>query len=864
MCLLIDNLSASVQTLRGEPNTSNGSRTGTSSSTSIIPSSVTKSLPSSVPVPSNSRSALSNSALHVPTTSRRRARDDGEEGSSGRSNRPKRPRIRSHAISNAGGQSTRTTRTNVMTDICLIKKVTIPPTWRSECPEKKGHLLKRVTECASENSDIPGAVGIKPDLPAVTNPTNVTAVREELDKLYNAASSKVVEYSMLKNQCDVQCHHGIGRVVNELIDKSANLHSFINMANHGESYQPHPTYPNVLQLISKPTTVVSTAEGDVRIVKKLVANCMKRRKTDVLSSLDGCVTPDCQLCPTLKRRWDQTGELRYHTGETCLSGNVAMCVASMKYKNTSKSSLHECLLFARLCPPTTKLAKGVCGIPTGTALTNLVDLCRLGSPSDRMYLCRDMDFVIDGGNDALSAIHFVDGDSGFIVANKFAQLQKYSQYGSTVDFTNDVSEMWIPFREAYHDAVEISHQFVVSEHPSSRNQISHDLGSVAHWSAMDTLHSAKKVSIYVVDDQSIIHQSEGRLIVTIIVQRENDLWEPLALQVIRNGVSFLTEEGRKQAPFEYKDAEVFAEENGKGLYAIPKHLLEFTDDPMNGGVIEMCKFTRCIKAHHATKCRFADCMPWKLRDLGLDFIRKELIVCENDQQLHVTRSKANIHQSMVFVAESTIPNAGCGLFLRPHSTEMYFNVGDTLCLYSRETLTEEQVGVLPNQDYVLDVGESRFADASVFHGWNLGRFVNQGGLLEGLKMLATDFDKQYFRPDSAEKVVETFCNVKFSKNRRNKYSITVKDNVLHCNTNNTAKELFVNYGLLGYWIKYISDIDSATMERDSGDELSQLLRWIVATNRRSGDQLKLNHAYSDAQVDWLVTTCPNDCPVQYT
>ena len=255
-----------------------------------------------------------------------------------------------------------------------------------------------------------------------------------------------------------------------------------------------------------------------------------------------------------------------------------MCAALMKYKNTSKSSLHECLLFARLCPPTTKPAKGVCGIPASTTVINLVNLCRFGTPSDRMYLCRDMDFVIDGGNDALSAIHFVNGDSGFIVTNKFAELQKYSQYGSTVSFTNDVSEMWIPFREAFHDTVEISHQFVVSQHPSSRNLISHDLGSVhdaveishqfvvsqypssrnpighdpgsiGHWSAM-----AKNVSIHVVDDQSI-HQHDGRLIVTITVQRENDVWESLALQVIRNGVSFLTEEGHKLAPSEYKDAE---------------------------------------------------------------------------------------------------------------------------------------------------------------------------------------------------------------------------------------------------------------------------------------------------------------------
>ena len=480
---------------------------------------------------------------------------------------------------------------------------------------------------------------IKNDLPAVTNPTNITAVREELDNLYNAASSKVVQYSMQNNQCDVQCHHGIGRVVNELIDKSANLHSFINRANYGESYQPHPTDPNLLQLSSKPTTVVSIAEGDVSIVDKLAEHCMQLRKTDVLSSLDGCVTPDCQLCPRLKHRWDQTGVLQYSTRETCQSGNVAMCAASMKHKNTSKSSRHECLLFVQLCPPTTKLAKGVCGIPASTTVINLVNLCRFGTPSDRMYLCHDMDFVIDGGNDALSAIHFVDGDSGFIVTNKFAELQKYSQYGSTVSFTNNVSETCIPFREAFHDAVEISHQFVVSQHPSFRNPIGHDLGSVGHWSAMDTLYSAKKVSIHVVDDQNI-HRPDSRLIVTIIVQRENDVWEPLALQVIRNGVSFLTEEARKLAPSEYKDAEVFAEENGKGLYAIPKHLLEFTDEPTNEkGEKEMCGFTRCPKADHATKCRFADCMPWKLRNLGLDFNKKEVIVCEKNQQLHVTRSK---------------------------------------------------------------------------------------------------------------------------------------------------------------------------------------------------------------------------------
>ena len=41
-----------------------------------------------------------------------------------------------------------------------------------------------------------------------------------------------------------------------------------------------------------------------------------------------------------------------------------------------------------------------------------------------------------------------------------------------------------------------------------------------------------------------------------------------------------------------------------------------------------------------------------------------------------------------------------------------------------------------------------------------------------------------------------------------------------------------------------------------------MLQWIVASNKRSGTQLKVSHAYSDTQVDCLVRRCPFVCPVQ--
>ena len=67
----------------------------------------------------------------------------------------------SDTISNPGGQSTQTSRTvsDAMTDISAVKKVTIPH-METRMSRKKWHILKKVIECASVNSDIPGAVGM--------------------------------------------------------------------------------------------------------------------------------------------------------------------------------------------------------------------------------------------------------------------------------------------------------------------------------------------------------------------------------------------------------------------------------------------------------------------------------------------------------------------------------------------------------------------------------------------------------------------------------------------------------------------------------------------------------------------------------
>ena len=91
----------------------------------------------------------------------------------------------------------------------------------------------------------------------------------------------------------------------------------------------------------------------------------------------------------------------------------------------------------------------------------------------------------------------------------------------------------------------------------------------------------------------------------------------------------------------------------------------------------------------------------------------------------------------------TIPNAGRGLFLKAQPLAscrpIVIPEGHTLCYYSRRTI--QGPNNLATRDYYIQVGAKHF-DASVFTGDNMGRFINQGGLLEGLKTMCRESAKQ--------------------------------------------------------------------------------------------------------------------------
>ena len=162
-------------------------------------------------------------------------------------------------------------------------------------------------------------------------------------------------------------------------------------------------------------------------------------------------------------------------------------------------------------------------------------------------------------------------------------------------------------------------------------------------------------------------------------------------------------------------------------------------------------------------------------------------------------------ESRCYVAQSTIPNAGRGLFLLPHKDTI--PVGEHLCLYAENSTTIEQI-TASGSSHVYAIYAQRkklWFDSEIETGNNIGRFANQPGILQALSRVRelstiphppmTDGDWR-----DIETGLDAKCNAQFD---------TVGDQLIvkvkqpFPQTYQRA-EVFVNYGgLRDYWIPLI-------------------------------------------------------------
>ena len=187
--------------------------------------------------------------------------------------------------------------------------------------------------------------------------------------------------------------------------------------------------------------------------------------------------------------------------------------------------------------------------------------------------------------------------------------------------------------------------------------------------------------------------------------------------------------------------------------------------------------------------------------------------------------KCKLHwESKCFKSQSSIPEAGNGLFLKPQDG---IPRGSHLCLYSDSPTTAEAIQASGSSKvYALSTGRKNiWFDAEMENGNNLGRFANQPGVLEAffkIKQLSMKPKPQMTEGDwqNIEKQLDAKCNGEFAVSG-NQLVIRAKVDLVK---KRSPTEVFVNYGgLRDYWIPLVKQ---PTTANPSLVKMSQIVQWL--------------------------------------
>ena len=183
-------------------------------------------------------------------------------------------------------------------------------------------------------------------------------------------------------------------------------------------------------------------------------------------------------------------------------------------------------------------------------------------------------------------------------------------------------------------------------------------------------------------------------------------------------------------------------------------------------------------------------------------------------------------ESRCFVAESTIPDAGRGLFLQPHKETI--EAGTHLCMYAEKSTTiEEIIASGSSRVYSMFTQKKKlWFDGEKETGNNIGRFANQPGVLDALrriKQLSTIPMPAMI--DCNWKEIETQlddqCNAQFD-NVGDQLVLKAK-RPFH--ETHDQKEIFINYGgMRDYWIPLIVQHQSDTL---LPREMTDIVDWLL-------------------------------------
>ena len=396
-------------------------------------------------------------------------------------------------------------------------------------------------------------------------------------------------------------------------------------------------------------------------------------------------------------------------------------------------------------------------------------------------------FSLHADKNAVEAVQYSDGDGGYIVMEHFDLLKEYIDTLPSkppIMFLREHGYHMLPFRELFHDAVELAHEYeIISELRQTPQK--HKWGYEALVCARKNV--ARSVRLWLVP--TTLDASGNRLLTEVFTLEAEELMpRSTGIRLIEAGLSYLTD----NSSILYKEAWSRAKQQQTGV-----HKFNLGEQPQMHPVYLKRTLTNSSCSRGAAPAPST---------ITVRVVSQETtIMCAVKNNPHADY----LNEANIWILKSTLQNAGLGLFLKPTLPSKHsicIPTRKVICTYSAEPITTPLM-CMATTDYLIQAehkGSILNYNPQVYDGHNIGRFINQGGLLEGIQEMCLCCDKQQggsgIQQGRIHKVMEEKCNTAYQISSGSKLSVV---SLRRLESAPTPTELLANYSYT-YWTRYIA------------------------------------------------------------
>ena len=502
-----------------------------------------------------------------------------------------------------------------------------------------------------------------------------------------------------------------------------------------------------------------------------------------MSVLLRCSKAGCSQCRTAQL-FDSLGRHGTTPLTPCTATQACCRLLEMDYQNFTPTFFRQCIDVAGLpfyspiirsseAPSCVRTALA----PAATSLYKSLTTYRLPSLTSG---CVPV-FPLHADESAIEAIQYTDGDGGYIVMEHFDLLKEYVDTLSSkpsIMFLTEHGYHMLPFRELFHDAIELAHEYEVTSELQQTPQ-KHKWGYEALVCARRNI--AQSVRLWLVPTS--LDTSGNRLLTEIFTLEAEELMPcSTGVRLIEAGLSHLTD----NSPILYKEAWSRAKQQQTGV-----HKYSLGEQPEVHPVYLKQALTRRAPVPSTVTVQV----------VSLD----TTITCTVKNNPHADY----LNEANVWILKSTLHNAGLGLFLKPTLPSKHcicIPAKKVICTYSAEPITTPLLH-MATTDYLIEAehrGSILSFNPQVYDGQNIGRFINQGGLLEGIQEMCLCCDKQQggsgIQQGRIHKVMEDKCNTAYQISSGSVLHVV---SLQRLESAPTPTELLANYSYT-YWTRYIA------------------------------------------------------------